>query len=33
MLADKINSLKIGQKAEAERNVDTLEKQVGDLER
>lgn len=33
MLADKINSLKIGQKAEAERNVDTLEKQLADIEK
>lgn len=31
MLAEKINALKIGHKAEAERKVDCLEKQVSDL--
>ena len=32
MLAEKINCLKIGHRAEAERKIDSLEKQVGDLE-
>ena len=32
MLADKINSLKIGHKAEADKKLDTLERQVSDLE-
>lgn len=32
ILAEKINSLKIGHKAEAERKIDCLEKQVNDLE-
>lgn len=31
MLAEKINGLKIGHKAEAERKIDSLEKQVGQL--
>ncbi len=32
MLAEKINCLKIGHRAEAERKIDYLEKQIGDLE-
>lgn len=32
MLAEKINTLKIGHKADAELKMDTLEKQVMDLE-
>jgi len=31
MLTEKINGLKIGHKAEAEKKLDTLEKQVDDL--
>lgn len=33
MLTEKINNLKIGQKAEAERKLDTLDRQVSDLEK
>lgn len=32
MLTEKINNLKIGQKGEADRKVDTLERQVSELE-
>ena len=32
MLAEKINSLKIGHKADAERKIDTLDRQISDLE-
>ena len=32
MLAERINSLKIGHKAEAERKMDVLDKNISDLE-